>query len=294
MKKLILVLIVSVTLGAWWFKSSRSLNESTANSNSVVQTTAPNPEAILANDYAKLVANLDPKNISNDEWKKINDYSLKAKDLVNSANAKSFFITANNNVPDLYSCLKKDFCGMQTRNDNDAYFDDKRTPAHILINRNLTIMKESLAIDPSLAKDIDWDLMEELAASNSEMLSIEALEIMREYNPTLSKTDHLLELTKSSSGTVKAESLLKIASKASPADKLLIANEIQEVFAMSDANTAMSVLENVKKMAFSPTQTPSLLKNLCKFKVEEDLKHNWPMVKNEANKIYADFEKSCN
>jgi hypothetical protein len=297
MKKLFLIFIISGIVGAWWINSSRSLSAQPKVQPKVALKTnvsRPSPEAILANDFAKITANLNPKNIENDEWAKINDYSLAPQYIINKNNVRGFFTVSKNNLPDLYSCLKKDFCGMETRGEQDSYFDDERTPAHILIKRNLTFIKESLAVDPSLAKEIDWDLMQELAASNSEMLSIESLEIMREYNPALNKTDRLIELTKDSKGNVKAEVLVKLASKATAADKLLIANEVKEVFAASDANTALSVLGNVKKMAFNSTQTPGLLKNLCKFKEEENLKHNWPMVKYEANKIYADFEKSCN
>lgn len=288
MKKLILsLLIVTGIAVVWWNKTPHTAP--VANSEEM-----PSPEAILANDYAKIAVNLDPKNTNNDEWPKINDYSIPASELVTKANAQTFFKTAKSNLPDIYSCLKKDFCGMETRGDEDAYFDDQRTPAHILINRNLKVMKESLVEDPALASDVDWDLMQELAASNSEMLSVEALEIMREFNKEAAKTDELLKLSKHATGTTKAESLAKIAANASATDKLLIANEIEETFAGADNHTVITVLESLKKYALDSSQLPSILEKLCKYKNMASETQNWLMIKSEASKISADFERSCN
>lgn len=288
MKKIITLLFILVAAVVWWKQTPPS----------AVTVSSPKatrlPEEILADDYKKMTATLNPENISGDEWAKINDYSIKAEVLVNKENAAQFFKTAKNNLPDLFSCLKKDFCGMETRGEHDPYFDEERTPAHILINRNLKVMKESLLEDKELAALVDWELMQELAASNAEMLSAEALEILREFNPEVAKTDQMLEMTKDSKGSVKAENLMRIAKNAKGADKLLIANEIEEVFAVADANTAISVLESMKKMAFNSQELRGRLKNLCKFKVDEDIKHNWYTVKYEANKIDPEFEKSCN
>ena len=155
MKKVLLpLLIVTVAAGAWWNFSPRSSNTSAPSeiAGTAAETVAvvKSPEEILANDYEKIAKNLSSKNTSNDEWKQINNYALSPDALVNSQNAKGYFKTAQSNVPDLFSCLKKDFCGMETRGEDDAYFDDQRTPAHILINRNLKIMKESLKKDSSL------------------------------------------------------------------------------------------------------------------------------------------------
>ena len=291
MKKIITLLLILVAAAVWWKQTPPA---AVSVESKVHVEATKTPEQIIANDYQRLTATLKPENIQNDEWNKINDYSIKAETLVNKNNAEGFFKVAKNNLPDLYSCLKKDFCGMETRGEHDPYFDEELTPAHILINRNLKVMKESLKEDNSLAAQVDWELLQDLAASNADMLSVEAVEILREFNPEVAKTDHMIEMTKDSKGTVKAENLVRIAKNAKGADKVLIANEVEEVFAVSDANTAISVLENVPKMAFSKKQLPELLKNLCKFKNDEDLKHNWGMVKTQANKIYADFEKSCN
>ncbi|MBY0416306.1 MAG: hypothetical protein K2Q18_19180, partial [Bdellovibrionales bacterium] len=191
-----------------------------------------------------------------------------------------------------YACLKKDFCGMETRSEDDAYFDDQRTPAHILINRHLQVMKESLRKDPTLAAEVDWKLLEEMASANSEMLSSLALEIMGEFDGETMKTKDLLTLTEDAKGETKANSLLQISKKASGADKALIASKVGNVFESDDPNTVISVLEKMKKMALYSVQLPDVLKNLCHFKSEND--HNWLMIKYEANKVYSQFESVCN
>ena len=289
MKKIILALIVIVAFAAvWWNKTPPAAPIAKKN----VEKSVPSPDEILASDYEKISKNLKPENTSSEEWKQINSYSLSPVSIVNKDNAKGFFKVASANIPDIYSCLKKDFCGMETRGPDDAYFDDERTPAHILINRNLKIIKESLTQDPSLKSQVNWDLMRDLANSNSEMLSVEALDIIGEFDTANGKSDELVKLTQDYKGTAKAEALARIAKNSS--DKKAVANDIEEVFAMGDANTVISVLEKVKSMNFNESERPKILKNLCRFKNMENEAHNWAMIKSLAKKIYSDFEKSCN
>ena len=295
MKKIILIfLILAGIIGAWWFTSSRSLSTKESGVNQEVSNEKPSPEQILENDYQKIARNLKAENISGDEWKKINTYSIKPEELVTKESAAEYLKAAQANIPDIYTCLKKDFCGMTTRGEDDAYFDDQRTPAHILINRNLKVMKESLRKDESLKSQVDWELMQELASSGSEMLAVEALDIIREFDTNGMKTDELIKMTEDYKGTAKADALVRISKKGSASDKLLLARDIEEVFAMSDANTVISVLENLKQMSLSATELSRVLRNLCRFKDNAAEEQNWKMIKYEANKLNSEFEKSCN
>ena len=289
MKKLIaIILVIAGIAGVWWITSTppASLESVT------VETTTP--EEALVKDLEKITSNLKPENIANAEWKEITNYSLKPEDLVKRENAKGLFTAAQNNIPDIYSCLKKDFCGMTTRGEDDAYFDDQRTPAHILLNRNLKILKESLRKDPTLKEKMNWDMIHELATSDAEMLQVEALDILREFDSESMKTDELIKISADYTGTAKADALVRLASGKNATDKHLVAMDMEEVFAMSDANTVISVLENVKKMELSKSDINRSFKNLCRFKDNADEAHNWAMIKYEANKINPEFEKSCN
>ena len=288
MKKIVVTLLILAGIAVVWFYRKPQA----APVLKTVQTDAPvnTPEQILANDYEKIAKNLDPKNTSGDEWKDINNYALTPETIVKTDNAKTFFTTAQNNLPDIYSCLKKDFCGMETRNEDDAYFDDQRTPAHILINRNLKIMKEALRKDAALASQVNWELMQELAATDSEMLSVESLDIIREFDSKNVKTDDLIKLTANAKGTAKAEALAKIAKNNDANGKAILASEIADTFAVADNDTVISILEKLGSMGFTKDQTAKILKNLCDRK--ED--HNWKMIRYEALKINSDFERNCN
>ncbi len=254
----------------------------------------PTPEEIVASDYEKIAVHLKPENTAGDEWKQINNYAATPEKLVSKDSAAGYFKTAQSNIPDIYSCLKKDFCGMTTRNEDDAYFDDQKTPAHILINRNLKIMKEALRKDISLKSQVDWELMQTLAAEGSEMLSVEALDIIREFDSDSVKTDELIKLTSDYKGTAKADALERISKKEGASDKLLLASEVEETFATGDADTVISVLEKVKNMNFKQTDLPKVLRNLCVYKDNPEQERNWKMIKYQATKVYSDFEKICN
>lgn len=291
MKKIILALVFILGLSGVWWITSHSAPSLTEGEMTKKQ---PSPEQIIANDYEKIARNLKPENISGDEWGVINNYSLPVEKVVTKESAGSFFKTAQANIPDIYSCLKKDFCGMTTRNDNDAYFNDQATPAHILINRNLKIMKESLRKDITLQSQVDWELLQDLAASGSEMLSVEALDIIREFDSESVKTDELIKLTSDYKGTAKADALARISKNKGPADKMLLAGEIEEVFASADNDTVISVLQQLSQMSFSETELSRILRNLCRYKDNPEEERNWLMIKSQAKKLYPNFEKICN
>jgi hypothetical protein len=298
MKKVLLpILIIIVVAGAWWNYSPRSLFSVTGvtlDTTQAINAPMKSPEEIVAADYEKIAKNLSAKNTSKDEWKQINNYSLTPEALVTHTNAKTYFLTAQSNVPDIFSCLKKDFCGMETRGEGDAYFDDQKTPAHILLKRNLLIMKQSLRLDGSLRSEVDWDLMKELATSGSDLLAVEALGIIREFDSESMKTDDLIKVTQDLKGQAKADALVNLSKKTNSTDKILLASEVSDVFASGDADSVISVLEKLRNMSLGANATRTLI-HLCRFKVVDDPSNaNWLMIKMLANKVNIDFEKMCN
>lgn len=291
MKKIILSILILLVVTAVWLKKTTQHVTVLVSEDKVLSTSTI---ASPTSDYQKIVKHLRPENVDNREWELVNDYSLKPSDVVNHKNAESFFRITKANIPEIYSCLKKDFCGMTSRGPDDAYFDDTKTPAHILLNRSLKIMRASLKRNQALKTQVDWDILQELAESEVEMLSIEALDIIREFNSEGIKTDELIGVTENFKGTVKAQALLRLSKTNKKLDKALIANEVENVFLKGDADTVISVLEQLKVMALTADQSVKVLTGLCRFKDMDDEIKNWAMIKYEAKKINSDFEKNCN
>ena len=298
MKKLLGIFIVLVvTFGLWSYKTSQpevsqnDIDESMENYNQ--DESEDRSAEILKNDYEKLVSNLKKENIEGKEWEVITNYSLAPADVINPGNAKVFFEAVNKNLPDLVSCLKKDFCGMTTRGEHDPYFDEQKTPAHQLVRRNLKVLKETLKDDSALINDVDWDFINEIAESDSVILQTEALSLLKEYGPKTEVSD-LLKKTKNYYGNSKAEALENLSKGAKAQDKNAIADEIKEVFSVGDSNTVISVLEKMQIMNLNKNEMPGILKNLCRIGDDENEAHNWPIVRYHAKKLYKDFETLCN
>ena len=182
---------------------------------------------------------------------------------------------------------------MTSRNDDDAYFDDQKTPSHILINRQLKVLKELLAVSPELANEIDWELLIELARFDSELIQVEALDIIREHNKTASTVNELIKISSTYQGNARAQALLKIAQSKDELTLSLVTNEIEEVFERADANTVLSVLENLKKMSIGQSNLENALKHLCQFKTDESPSNNWAMIRHEAKSLNADLDSYC-
>lgn len=288
MKKIALtVLILVFGIGLWWTLSPQSNHASTP-----LQGTELG-ESILKSDYEKLTKSINPKIVASTEWKDLISYQLLPSKIVNKENSNIYLKMINESLPELFICLKKDFCGMTTRNDDDAYFDDQKTPSHILINRQLKVLKELLAVSPELANEIDWELLIELARFDSELIQVEALDIIREHNKTASTVNELIKVSSSYQGNARAQALLKIAQSKDEVTLSLVTNEIEEIFEMSDANSALSVLENLKKMSIGQSNLENALKHLCHFKTDENLSHNWAMIKYETKSLNTNLETYC-
>lgn len=288
MKKIILtVLILVFGFGLWWTLSPQSNHAS-----SPLQGTELG-ESILKSDYEKLTKTINPKIVASTEWKDLISYQILPSKIVNKENSNIYLKMINESLPELFICLKKDYCGMTTRNDDDAYFDDQKTPSHILINRQLKVLKELLALRPELANEIDWELLIELARFDSELIQVEALDIISEHNKTASTVNELIKVSSSYQGNARAQALLKIAQSKDELTLSLVTNEIEEIFEMADANTVLSVLENLKKMSIGQSNLENVLKNLCRFKTDESQSHNWTMIKYETKSLNANLDSYC-
>jgi hypothetical protein len=280
-----ILIVFAISIGAWMLQSS------THQSITSVATPSRTPAEIVEGDFDKIEKRLKQDNIQGNEWKEINNYAIKPEDLVTATNALAFFSKAQKNLPDLFHCLEKDFCGMES-SPNDPYFDDQRTPAHILINRSLKIIKESLIENPNLVALVDWDLMDKLANSQQEMLEVEAIDIIDHFSPSSGGVENTLKASRSFTGTSKADSLIRVSHKATSSEKQLISNEIEEIFASGDAHTVISILESMDQMHLSKESMLKPFRNLCRFR-EDVNPGNWKMIILLANKLNPEFSKLC-
>ena len=248
------------------------------------------PEQILKNDLAKIEAHVAPKIVKSAIWQDVLKYEIPAQSLVNAQNSKNIFHVSNSAIEGIHSCLIKDYCGMQTRGDFDPYFDENNTPSHFLLERNLKLMKEALGHDSSLVSEVDWELIRILSESTSERISSAAMELLvNNQAVTDDKEESLIRISKYHTGEAKAKSLLLISKNATKRAKVLLANEIEETFEMADANTVISILENLKTMDLSTDQLARIIPKLCRFKDS----NNWPMITYETKKINYNLQKDC-
>jgi hypothetical protein len=250
-------------------------------------------EGVLISDQKKLERNLKKETTANEKWVMVNDYSIPVHELVNKSNAKDFFKLVNGSISDLASCLKKDFCGMERRNENDPYFDDSRTPGHILLGRNLEILKQSLVENPDLKNDVDWDLIRELTESGNEKIQVLSVDLLKEYGTARGDTEKMLKITDDYKGNAKALALAELAQHAKPEEKGQVINSIEKSFATDDPNTVISVLEKMDKMKLSTGEKEQTVKNLCRFKENGADDPNWKMIRYDAKRNGVDVDVVC-
>lgn len=250
-------------------------------------------EDILSRDRKRLEKNLKKEILQDENWVKVNDYSIEVKNLVTKKNAKELFKLSNESISDLASCLKKDFCGMERRSDDDSYFDDSRTPGHILLGRNLEIMYESLKIDPELKKEVNWDLIRELTDSANEKVQVIAVELLKNFNTRENGTERLIKIVENFSGNSKADALVELSSRASEDDHSLLLNAIEKSLAGDDPNTAISVVEKLGKMHLAKNEIERVSKNLCHYKENGADEPNWKMINYVIGKLDVDLDKIC-
>ncbi len=290
MKKTLIVLAIFITAGAGVWKINSRLNFSPPPTSAV--SSVKESGVIVNSDFEKIEKNLKTENIKISEWKNINNYALKVKDMINSQNAEKYLLTATNNLPEIYKCLKKDFCGMES-SEGDPYFDDQRTPAHILMNRSLKVIQESLKENPALKILVDWNLMEDFASSGHEMLSVEALDLINQYGSGNTKITDALQSTHNFSGEARADALMRITKNATASDKKQVASEIEDVFANGDAHTVISILESIDKMQFKKESLLTMFSSLCRFNEAQINPGNWKMINLLASRLNTEFESLC-
>lgn len=253
----------------------------------------PQKENILRNDQEKLEKNIKKEIVKDKDWANIIDYSKSPKILVNANNVHSLFKLANGSLASLENCLKKDFCGMEKRNDNDSYFDQNNTPGHILLGRNLSIMLESLRQNPKLSKDIDWDLILELTDNSNEKVQVLALELIKNFNPKNKDSDNYYKIVDGYKGNAKAQGLLKLSTNRSPEEHATLLNSLEKSFAMDDPHTVISVIEQLAGMNLSSEDLTNISKNLCHFYNNGSDDPNWKMIRYEMGKVGVDLESVC-
>jgi hypothetical protein len=292
-KKISLLLILSFSLllaiSLWSRKSPQSpIND---------QIVKIDPKEILQNDLRKIEKHIDPVVIHHDEWKNILSYEKKPESFINKKNSQQIFEISRKAVSGIYYCLKKDFCGMTSRGEDDAYFDDLHTPSHIMLSRNLDVMNQALSSSDldkkQMEKEIDWNLIYKLAEEESELLSVKALELIEKFSLDGEKTSSLLKISKSYTGTAKADALLVISKNKTESSALLLASELEEIFEMSDSNTVLSVLEKVKEMSLDRQLIEKASINLCRFKNNENEVHNYKMIKYELKNLNLNLDNIC-
>ncbi|MBY0413522.1 MAG: hypothetical protein K2Q18_05125, partial [Bdellovibrionales bacterium] len=96
-----ILIFLCLILVAWWSKTP-SGHLITASLD------AKSPEVILKNDFEKITRNLNPKNIENAEWVQINNYALKAEDIVSKGNAKDYFVISKKIMALIITIINKD------------------------------------------------------------------------------------------------------------------------------------------------------------------------------------------
>lgn len=288
-KRIILLFIVMLLCAGLWWKSrpaTFSALENTGNGDAIGAT-------IINNDRVRLERNLKPEVLADKKWPLINDYSLKPEKLVTKKNAQEFFSITHESAKNLGNCLKKDFCGMQTRGEEDAYFDDTRTPAHILLGRNLEIMLEALNNRSELKEKVDWDLIHSLTENSNEKVQTMALQIIKQYSPDGADTNKLLEIAENYKGQAKAVAFEKISQRKSPNDRLLLISWLEKSFAEDDPNSVISVIEKMKNMKFTTAEIDRISMSLCHFRENGVEDPNWKMIKYYMSSM-TDLEQICN
>jgi DNA-binding XRE family transcriptional regulator len=289
--KRILFLAIAILSSVELLWKSQSRTRLTNNLASKVAPTTT--QTILKKDQERLERNLKPETLRDEHWAQVNDYAVDVKKLLNKNNANHFFKLSNGSIASLASCLKKDFCGMEKRSEKDAYFDKNKTPGHILLARNLSIMLESLRLNPELQKEIDWDLIEELTDNSNETIQVLAVALIKDYSQIDADPENLYKVVDRYKGNAKADALSELSNNNSASERLMLVSSLEKAFAVDDPNTVISVVEKLKKMNLSQAEMAKVSRNLCHYKENGSDDPNWKMIKYDMGKVRIDLEKIC-
>ena len=251
-------------------------------------------QLILQNDKIILEKNLNQEIIEDSLWSKINDYSIKTNEFVTIDNFAHLFKLSYESVKKLNICLKKNYCGMDKRNAADSYFDENKTPGHILLGRNLEILILTLRFDGDLSSKIDWKLIEDLAENSNEKIQGLAFELLNNFNKKEYKNaDQSSLIIESFKGEAKADALVELSKNNSNEDHLSLKEMLEKTFEMNDPHTVISVVEKIKDMRLSKNELIKTAKSLCHFKEFGEDDPNWKMIKYNLKKININLELIC-
>lgn len=291
---LLFIILIFVIAGGWWKShSGNSANQNSLTANNSDSTKRRSGAEILANDQMVLEKNLSPETLNDKNWEQVNDYTLSAKNLVTKDNARELFKLTQVSAKDLAFCLKKDFCGMEKRNDDDSYFDENKTPGHILLARNLEILQESLRKDNHLKRELNFDLLRSLTESENEKIQVIVLELLKDYDAGTADAGKLLEIADNYKGNAKANAFEKIAAIENAGDRSLLISSIEKSFMQDDPNTVISIVEKIKKMNLNEREIEKISQSLCHFKENGADDPNWKMIKYNMKKV-IELDKVCN
>lgn len=251
-------------------------------------------KAILKHDKITLEKNIRSEVLTNENWGQINDFSLPVKDLRGlKKDARALFKVSNQSINDLSRCLKKNFCEMERKDENDSYFDETKTPGHILLGRNLEILMETLNREPDLRKQVDWDVIRELTESSNEKVQVLAVDLLKKHNSKEGTSENLLKIADNYKGNAKANALVEIAGDISEEAHNQLLNSISKSFASDDPNTAISVMEKLPHMHLTKREMEMVANYLCHYKEEGSEEHNWKMIKYRMRKVQVEMDTVC-
>ncbi len=291
MKKLVLpgiLILIATSLALFVKNNANKVAEDTKN----LETAPLNSVAIVKDDLEKIQSKLILNNNQNDLWLLLNDYSKKSDQIVNSENKKAYFDLVNQHVKDLNSCIKKDFCGIE-RAEGKAYFDDEKTPAHILLARELEVFKSILKLDPAFSDQIDWNLITEISLMKSPIVQNIALDLLRNFDKKNNGAEKLLKMSQEYKGELKAKLFLNLAKDALPDERRILINAFKDSFAKDDADTIISILEKIGEMRLSKAELLEVLPYLCRFKESELQAHNLKVISMHLTRLKLSVKEVC-
>ncbi len=245
------------------------------------------------NDLKKIESFLKPANITSPNWEKLVDYRTNLKQTINLENAVSYFETANQNLPDLVICLRKDFCGMEPASLSSPYFDDERTPAHLLVARTLDVIKESLRLHPELASKVDWNLITEISGLAGNEVRASSMDLLVSFDVRNNGRAHLFEIAESYKGEAKAKFYSKMAKDLEPSERPVFISTLEKSLEQDDAHTVISIVEKLNTFQLSKNEVVNVEKVLCRFKQDDPKDPNWLMIKYNMSKLDNRFEQNC-
>jgi hypothetical protein len=248
---------------------------------------------IFNKDKDKLKGHFNKQILNDENWKSINDYSIPPANLVTSEKSEKLFKLAIENIETLSVCLMKDYCGMEKKSDQDAYFDDAKTPGHILLGRNLEIISEALKINGKWKDEVDWDLIRELSNNKNEKIQKLAFYLLFNYGEKTDLKNEAMSLMRSYKGQARALALLDLSAGRDTKSHRQLVHLISQTFLLNDPNTVISVLEKMGRMKLSVLELKELSKSICHFQDDELGGHNWKMMNFLLKKQMIDLQGIC-